>query len=305
MRDEPKVWQVMSDTSTSIYPLAQETTREQLEKHFTERRFYLPILVASGLTPKPISVEIYTKRNPYANPAGIKQLFADVASAGYFEPGDNNSYLLSEKGSNAINSTNDHFYNHLYQVNQFPTDKRKELTSLLSKLIEACKKADIINGSLSFNISHNAHPKVETDSLSQIDQLIDDLFAFRDDSHISAWIPSGVNGHTWEVLSFVWNGEANTVEKLVERLPFRNYTAEDYTKTLEDLTQRGLIESGDEGYRITEAGRKIREDAEVETDKNFYGPWKSLSDDDLTKLEALLNELKEINTKIVEKNKSE
>jgi len=304
MRDEQKVWQLMGDTSGSIYPLAQDIMRESFEQNFTERRFYLPILIISGISGS-LTVDLYSKRNPYSNPAGLEKLFADIASAGYFDEDGNGGYLLSEKGTNAIKSTNETFYNHISKVDQFPADKRKELTALLGKLVDACSKADLVNGRLSFEISRNGHPTVEADSLAQIDQHIDDMNAFRDDSHISAWTPSGVNGHTWETLSFVWNGEANTVEKLVERLPFRNYTAEDFTKTLDDLTERGWIAPGDDGYKVTETGKKIREDAEAETDKNFYAPWASLSDDDLANLEELLNELKEINIKIAKENKSE
>ena len=128
--------------------------------------------------------------------------------------------------------------------------------------------------------------------------------AFRDDSHISAWAPYGVNGHTWETFSFVWNGEANTVEKLAERLPYRNYTAEDYTKTLTDLTQRGWIEPSADGYKATAEGKKIRKEAEDKTNENHFSPWKVLTDDELVKLGELLNELKETNIKIVEEIKA-
>lgn len=304
MRDQQKVWQLVGDTAGSIYSLAEDIMREPFEKNFTERRFYLPTLIISGVSGS-LTVDVYSKRNPYANPAELEKLFADMTSAGYLNEAGSGKYLLSEKGANAINSTNETFYNHLNKVDRLPTDKRKELTTLLGKLVDACTKADLANGKLSFEISHNSHPKVEADSLAQIDQHIDDLNAFRDDAHISAWTPSGVNGHTWETLSFVWNGEANTVEKLVERLPFRNYTAEDFTKALDDLTQRGWIEPGDNGYKITDTGKKTREDAEDATNANFFAPWKSLSDEDLAKLEELLSELKEINIKIAEENKSE
>jgi predicted transcriptional regulator len=304
MRDEQKVWQIMSDTSSTIFPLAQDIMRKHLEEQFTERRFYTPILVASGLAPNPISVDIYSKRNPYGNPNGFEKLFADMATTGYLDHDGNGGYQLSKKGMDAINSTNETFYNQINNVNRLSADKRKELSALLSKLVVAATEAELANGSLCLNISFNGHPKVEVESLAAIDQQIDDMFAFRDDSHISAWTPSGVDGHTWEVLSFVWNGEANTVEKLVERLPFRNYNAEVYTRTLDELSTQGWIEPGDDGYVITETGRKIREDAETVTNENFFAPWKSLSDDELAKLDELLNELKGINQKIVEENKS-
>ena len=134
---------------------------------------------------------------------------------------------------------------------------------------------------------------------------MNDIHAFRDDAHIAAWTPTGVGGHVWEVLSFVWNGEANTVEKLVERLPYRSYSSEDYTKTLDALTQRGWIESGEDGYKVTDAGKKIRDEAEVATNHNFFEPWKTLTDVEVTQLGELLANLKETNLKIAGENKAE
>jgi len=106
-------------------------------------------------------------------------------------------------------------------------------------------------------------------------------------------------------LSFVWNGEAATVEKLVERLPYRNYGREDYLQALEDLTRRGWIESGPDGFTVAEEGKKIRQDAEAETNTNYFAPWKVLSDNELAKLGDLLTELKNTNLSLVEGNQAE
>jgi len=82
MRDDRKVWDLIGETSGSIYPLAQDVMGPEFEKHFTEQRFYQPTFIAIQVAPKPISVELYRKRNPYANPTGVEQLLADVAEAG-------------------------------------------------------------------------------------------------------------------------------------------------------------------------------------------------------------------------------
>ena len=300
MRNERKVFELMGETSQSIYPLAQEIMDPQFEKHFTEQRFYQPTFLANQIAPRSISVDLVSKRNPYANPAGIGKTLADAANAGYLDPDGKDGYVVSEKGANAIRVTHEAFYNHINKVNQFFGNKLKELAALLDKLVEACTKADLSNGVLCLNISHNGHPKVEPASLAEVDQYLDDMNAFRDDAHISAWMPVGVDGHTWEILSFVWNGEANTAEKLVERLPYRDYTAEDYTKTLENLQEHGWIEPGEDGYVATNDGKKIRGDAEAVTDANYFAPWKALSDDEVTRLGQLLTGLKAINLKIAE-----
>jgi len=305
MRNEHQVWKLMGEVSGSIFPLAQSIMQAQFEKHFSEQRFYAPTFTASNLAPKPISVTLLGQRNPYANPAEVGKLLADTADAGYLDPDSKGGYVVSEKGANAIRTVHEAFYNLINKVNQYPADKLKELAALVDKLVEACTKADLPNGTLCLDISHNGHPKVEAGSLAEVDQHLDDMNAFRDDAHIAAWTPTGVSGHVWEVLSFVWNGEANTVEKLVERLPYRSYSSEDYTKTLDDLTQRGWIEPGEDGHKITPVGKQIRDESEAVTDKNFFGPWKTLSDDELARLGELLTDLKEINLKLSEANKAE
>jgi len=299
MRNERKVFELMGETSASIFPLARDIMGKQFEKHFSEQRFYGPTFLASQIAPKSISVDLMSKRNPYTNPAGTEKNLADAAEAGYLNPDGKGGYVVSEKGANAIQTVHDAFYGHINEVNQHFGNKLEELAALLEKLVDACTKADLSNGCLSLEISHNGHPKVEAGSLAQVDQLLDDMNAFRDDAHLSAWMPVGVDGHTWEVLGFVWRGDANTAEKLVERLPYREYTAEDYAKTLEDLVQRGWIEAGDDGYVVTKDGKKIRGDAEAVTDTNYFAPWNALSDDEVARLGELLTGLKATNLKIV------
>ncbi len=305
MRDNQKTWELIGETSASIYPLAQDIMGAQFEKHFSEQRFYNPTFVASYLALKPLTAELYSKRNPYAKPEGVSKLLADTAKADYLNPGEKGGYVASEKGANAIRATHEAFYNHINELNKFPAEYLEELDTIFDKLVLACTKNDLPNGNLCLEISHNGHPKVEAGSLAKIDQHLDDLNAFRDDAHITAWEPIGVSGHVWEVFTFVWNGEANTGEKLVERLPYREYTAKDYTKTLERLEQQGWIGPGEDGYKMTDEGKKIRDDAEAQTNNNFFTPWEKLTDDEVKNLGELLANLKETNLKIIEENKAE
>ena len=164
--------------------------------------------------------------------------------------------------------------------------------------MDSVHKTDLAGGKLCFDLSYQSHIKVDPGSLGHVDQLLDDLNAFRDDAHVAAWKPSGVDGHTWEVLTLVWNGEANTADKLVERLPYRQYSKGDYHKTLLYLVQKGWIEEGPDGYLVTEEGKKIRDQAEVDTDAIYFGPWKALADGEINRIGALLSELRDINLKL-------
>ncbi len=299
MSDQQKVFQLMSEVSGSIFPLGREVVMPLFEKHFTEQRFYMPTFMANNLLPKPISADVLSKRTPYGKPENYAITLADTAEAGYLDADGAGGYIVSEKGAQAINESHTAFYGHINKQSQFPADKMAKIAALLKKLVLSSTQAEFKNGTTALDISYGGHPEVDSGTLAEVDQHLDDLNAFRDDAHIEAWMRSGVNGQLWETLSFVWNGEANTAEKLAERLPFRNYSAEEYAKALGELQELGWIKSSDDGFVATAAGKKVREDGETATDELYFAPWTILSDTELEKLAELLGELKEANEKLL------
>ena len=299
MRDEKSVFQLMGETSASIYPLARDVMRPLFAEYFSEQRFYGVLFLAYNLAPDPLTPELFLKRNPYANPNSVQENLDDAVEAGYLETDGNGGYSPSKKGSSAIDTVHEAFYNKIDQINQFPVEKLKELASLLEKLTVSVEQSELDSGKISFRASHGGHVPVEEGTLAHVDQLLDDLNAFRDDAHLAAWAPVGVDGHTWEVLTFVWNGDATTAEALAERLPYRQFTKEEYQGTLEDLVQKGWIEQGQHGFKVTEEGKKIRDEAEEATNAYYFGPWKALSDEELSRLSDLLTSLKKTNLKLM------
>jgi DNA-binding MarR family transcriptional regulator len=127
--------------------------------------------------------------------------------------------------------------------------------------------------------------------LAKIDQHLDDLNAFRDDAHLAAWKPYEVSGHAWEALTFVWRGEASTAEELVEKLSSRGHSVEAYTEALAGLVGRGWVEETSDGYRITEKGQALRQQAEEATDRIFFAPWACLDAAENAQLHDLLTRL--------------
>ncbi len=301
MSDQQTVFQLRGEVSASIFPLAREVVMPLFEKHFTEQRFYGPTFIATQAAPKPISVELLSKRTPYNNPIGTAKTLKDAADAGYLKADGSGGYAVAEKGVQAIEEAHTAFYAHINKINQFPAEKMAKLAALLRKIVAGCVDVELKTGRTAFDISHGGHPEVDSDSLAEVDQLLDDLAAFRDDAHIAAWAPTGVSGQVWETLTFVWNGEANTAEKLAERLPFRNYIVEDYGNALEELKELGWVEADDDGFKTTGEGQRIRDEAEALTNSNYFLPWSSLSNADLKELEELLTELKETNEKLLPK----
>ena len=143
MRDEKSVFQLFGETSGSIYPLSRDVMRPLFDEYFSEQRFYQPLFLAYNLTPEPISVDLYNKRNPYANPDSVQEILEDAATAGYLEKIGEGEYRLAKKGSFAIETVHEAFYSHVNQVNQFPAERLKELCSLMAKLVDSISQTDL------------------------------------------------------------------------------------------------------------------------------------------------------------------
>jgi len=299
MRDEKKVFQLFGETSASIYPLARDIMRPLFEEYFSEQRFYQAIFFACNMRPELITTELFLKRNPYVRPESVVEILVDAVEAGYLEKDEKGGYGPTQKGSSAIETVHEAFYNHVNQLNEFPEDQLQELTRLMGKLVQSVDQTDLGHRKICFESSYGGHNQVESGSLAKLDQQLDDMNAFRDDAHIAAWKPMGVDGHTWEVLTFIWNGDVNTTEGLAENLPYRQYTNEDYQATLEDLVKKGWIEGKGDGFVVTEKGKNIRDEAEDATNANYFGAWKVLSDDEIARIGELLTALKETNLKLL------
>jgi hypothetical protein len=173
-----------------------------------------------------------------------------------------------------------------------PDEDLSQVSDFLDRLIKASLDAAEPSEKPSTMMMHNTHPKTKYPTLAKIDMQLDDLRAFRDDSHIASWRPYGVDGRTWETLSFVLQGEAKTASMLVERLPLRGYEEDDYANSLEQLADRGLVQKDAGEFKPTEDGKTLRLEAEETTNRIFFEPWQVLEENEQTQLRNLLIRMK-------------
>jgi hypothetical protein len=132
--------------------------------------------------------------------------------------------------------------------------------------------------------------------LVKIREYLMDLFAYRDDSHLSAARPHfNQAGIVWSVLGAVWSGSADTAVRMAEAMAFRGYEVNDYEVALQAARQIGWLEDADipGAFRLTDKGRGLREEVEVNTDAYFYRPWSVLMQEELDELYDLLTKLRD------------
>ncbi len=132
-----------------------------------------------------------------------------------------------------------------------------------------------------------------TPPLPYIEQTVSCLNAYRDDAHLAAWMPSGLDALTLETLTLLWRGEADSLEAVCEKLKGRDHPRQVYADALGELRKRGCLEGTDASPRLTEAGKAFRERIEQDTDRYFFTPWSCLTGAEKVELASLVTHLRD------------
>ena len=107
-------------------------------------------------------------------------------------------------------------------------------------------------------------------TLGQVWRRGDMLREFRGDSHIASWIGAGLDATEIGLLTeLYWGLKLRTYSRT------RAWSDEQFDAATERLESRGLLADGE----FTDAGRALREDIEVETDRQMAPALRALGDD--------------------------
>jgi hypothetical protein len=249
----------------------------------------------SELGLKNFSVEDFQKRDPFTNPEQFEKAFARFDVKGWIVPLPDDYYLVSRKAQDAVRQIVSVGDAELTKFDLMPNTELRQLVNFLTRLwtanLEAPEPPEKWAIAIRFHTADEKSPLIV-----QTRELLMDLFAYRDDSHLSAARPHfGQAGIVWDVLSAIANGSAVNAEQMAERMTFRGYEVSDYEVAIQAAIEIGWAESADEmnTFRPTAKGREIREQVERQTDDYFYRPWSVLTDAELDTLYALLTKLHE------------
>ncbi len=248
------------------------------------------LLTLFTFDPVPVSNEILQKRMPYQQ---YSERLENAVELGLLKAVGEGEFRLAEKGRTLVVDAISAAYNCMQQLDPMGPNDLHCLSVLLHRLVKACYASPDPPGKWSITHSRHLDPGENAPILVQIDQYLSDLMAYRDDAHLAAWQPLGLDGPTWETLSLLWDKRVETLDELNEKLRFRGQSGSVYEKALYTLTDKGLAKLYKGTYSITKKGRKLREQAEQLTEEYFFAPWECLSEEDLETLENLLKMLAE------------
>ena len=293
MNPEPltKFWPIIHSIIREFWAIIESPIEDAAIRHDIPVELYY----YSELGLDSFSIEEFQKRDPFSNPEQFEKLFVTLNVKGWIQPLADGRYEVTDRardGARRIIRAGDE---HLLPFESFTDIDLHRLAMLLKQIVMANAVAPQPPEKWAvekrFHVADKNSPLIV-----QIREYLMDLFAYRDDSHISASHPHfGQAGIVWSVLGSLWNGDAVTAEQMAEAMSFRGYEVTDYEVTLQAAVEIGWAEVADVSgkFRPTQKGRELREQAEQLTNEYFYGPWSVMTQAELDELYDLLMKLRE------------
>ena len=241
------------------------------------------------------SVEDFQKRDPFTNPEQFEKAFTRFDVRGWIIPLPDDRYQVSQKAQDAVKQIIRAGDAELAKFDLMPEVELKQLMHLLKQLWTAIAEAS--EPPEKWAVATRFHTaNADSPTIVLIREFFMDLFAYRDDSHLTAAHPYfGQAGIVWDVLSAIANSSAVNASQMAERMSFRGYEESDYEVAIQAAIEIGWVETMDNSntFRPTEKGHAIREQVERQTDEYFYRSWSVLTDEELNELYKLLTKFHE------------
>jgi len=293
MNDHPlaKFWPLMHSVVLEFWGI----TEPHIEDAAVENDIPIELYFYSELGLEYFSVEDFQKRDPFSNPEQFEKMFARFDVKGWIFPLPDERYQVSKKAREAVREIIQAGDSQLTVFDAMSDEELYHLTGFLKQLAAANMEAPeppekwaIIQR---FRVANQQSPLIV-----QIRELLMYLFAYRDDSHLSAAHPHfGQAGIVWNVLSSIASGNAVTAAQMADVMTFRGYEAGDYEVAIQAAIEIGWVEAGDTPnvFRPTQKGTELREEVEQLTDEYFYRTWSVLKQEEIDTLYVLLTKLRD------------
>jgi hypothetical protein len=281
-----------------IYSIIQEfwsITESHIEDSAVRNNIPIELYLYGELGLGSFSLQDFDRRDPFTNPEQFEKVFVRLNIRGWIEPRSDGSYRVTEKAREAVRHIVHMGDTQLMDFKSIPDQELERLSLLLKQIIAECRVSPepperwaII---IRFRVADEHSPLIV-----QIREYLMDLFAYRDDSHLSASRPHfNQGGILWLVMGSLWDGEAVNPQQMAEKMTFRGYDTYDYEIAIQAAVELGWAEPADRAnaFRLTEQGKQLRVRAEQLTNEYFYAPWSVLTPPELAELFELLTKLRE------------
>ena len=286
-----KFWPLIYSTLRELWKI----TEPQIEESAIRHEIPLELYFYGELGLEKFSIADFQKRDRFSNPEQFEKLFARLLVKGWVAALPDGSYQVTEQARAAARQIIQAGDAHLATFEPLLDTDLRKLAFFLKQIVTA--NAEAAEPPQKWAILHRFRVTEPDGSLlPQIREYLMDLFAYRDDSHLSASHPHfGGAGIVWSVLGSLYNGNAVTPEQMAESMAFRGYDVEDYEVAIQAAMEIGWVERAEaaSAFRPTSAGRDLREQAEQLTNEYCFRPWSILNQGELDEMYDLILSLRD------------
>jgi hypothetical protein len=292
MTDKMTVWNHAVETVEAFVPFYREPAVANLRRA-NGRKSWLPYLRIAGSGPTQLSADRLADVTPYSAAEKRREMMVNILERGLMSPDRPGWYRLTDQGRAVLLAFFDCAQSLIASAPALPEAEMRDLAALLGRIVNSAARLPLPAPKVNFESSRVTDPGAMAHPAVRVEQYLTDLMHLRADAHHASWRAYGVDGRSWETLTYIWRDLANDPTALAGALKDRGYAEEDYARAIDLLLDRGWIEQAAGRWQVTGVGRAVRQVAEQVTDRLFFASWNALSDEEAGRLDDLLVRLRQ------------
>jgi len=242
----------------------------------------------------PFSIAQFMRYFPYGLAQVNDERLASAVQQGYLASDGQGKYRATESGITAALRLIQTGNNDMAALTPIPKESLRSLGNHLARISDAAFNLPEPPAHVLIKAKRDCYQRTGTfAALEGFPAYCLLLEGHRDDCYFATWSAHGVEGHTWEVLDALSQGDTMTFDELHKKLSRRGVTEEVHAGDVRELVGRGWVEESSGVVKATEAGKQVRAEVEAETERLFFAPWSSLNESELGELSHLASQLRD------------
>ncbi len=290
--DNHELWRVMNEAWSALTNRFEPEVERSCKEFNLEPRQWMLLLSVLTFEPEDTTPGHLMVRGPYTSSDAYLGRLREAAKLGYLDVPEESRFRLSDKGRNTALELIRLAREAMVKADPLQSTESREMANLTDKLVQNSLNTKPPPDRWSIRLSYKLMPEM-SQPMPYIEQGFSCLAAYRDDSHLAAWLNSGLSATSLEALTLFWRGEISTLKQLCNHLSSRGHAVHVYQDAMAELIHHGYLAGSEDSAWVTGSGRVFRNQVEEVTDRYFYAPWTCLDQLQKQNLYQLLIKLSE------------
>ncbi len=289
------IWSALEESSEILfdnyaYPAADKAAQELS----LPPGYYAWVTAIWLFDSNPFSITQFMRYFPYGLAQVNDERLASAVGQGYLASDDQGKFRATESGITAALRLIQTGNNDMAALTPMPKESLRTLGNLLARISDAASSTPEPPAHVLIKAKRDCYQRTGTfATLEGFPAYCLLLEGHRDDCYFATWSAHGVEGHTWEVLDALSQGDGLAFDDLHAKLSRRGVTEEVHEGDVRELARLGWAEESSGVVKATEAGKQVRAEVEAETERLFFAPWSSLNEFELEELSSLASQLRD------------